>query len=508
MNGLATRTFVIENHDEAFYLWADHGMRGRTVVHVDAHVDYFPGTCADIGSYIYHAHRRGLISRFYWVVPDPTWQSPRLRRRLIGSMIELGLQADSGAAAGISGSLQGLHFWVGPLGELPQIDAPVLLDLDVDYFLTPFCYVGVREWLVPWRLPESLVRRLQDRQIRWDIATIAASVEGGYTPMQWRLLAPYTQALLEGRSPGFSLSRLTGGALAYVLGDAGGARTHFATAARAGAGTEEQAAAEVWLARLSLEAGDPDSARRHVRAAASFGEAYASSWICPGFGFWYQGSTRAAVRSFRQWSQALPEEPSLFSLWALAVLQDDPETAADLAAWAYALGPECADSNLALGRALLRKGEPKAAVAHLERALALVRRGGRTLLAPIRSKAAPQAASTLAIVTIMKDLMKAYYQVGNAARAARFHDFLRQHRLMSPADEYELLRTLRRSGPAVPALTRPLRGLPTRWQALVHRALRLAYLAAGRTDHLIVEWQVRRLYGILSAPGKTGLGPI
>lgn len=42
MNGLATRTFVIENHDEAFYLWADHGMRGRTVVHVDAHVDYFP----------------------------------------------------------------------------------------------------------------------------------------------------------------------------------------------------------------------------------------------------------------------------------------------------------------------------------------------------------------------------------------------------------------------------------------------------------------------------------
>ncbi len=104
--------------------------------------------------------------------------------------------------------------------------------------------------------------------------------------------------------------------------------------------------------------------------------------------------------------------------------------------------------------------------------------------------------------------MKAYYQVGNAARAARFHDFLRQHRLMSPADEYELLRTLRRSGPAVPALTRPLRGLPTRWQALVHRALRLAYLAAGRTDHLIVEWQVRRLYGILSAPGKTGLGPI
>src|SRR3989442_15151426 len=96
---------MMEDHDGAYYAWKQAGFSGRTLLHIDAHIDWAwigdkdpralvrarslaqvesmlkerclwnlsdrkPDDLVHIGNYIYPALNEGIVNDFYWVVPD------------------------------------------------------------------------------------------------------------------------------------------------------------------------------------------------------------------------------------------------------------------------------------------------------------------------------------------------------------------------------------------------------------------------------------------------------
>jgi hypothetical protein len=77
------RVFLIENHDEAYTVWRDLGVRNRILVHIDAHHNkYGQWPAADgsrpqitIANRIYPVVEEGALREGVWVVPDRTLNS-------------------------------------------------------------------------------------------------------------------------------------------------------------------------------------------------------------------------------------------------------------------------------------------------------------------------------------------------------------------------------------------------------------------------------------------------
>src|SRR2546429_6125546 len=96
---------MMEDHDGAYYAWKQAGVRGRILLHIDAHIDWAwigdrdprdllearslaevesllrerclwnlsdrrPDDLIHIGNYIYPALKEGIVKEFYWIVPD------------------------------------------------------------------------------------------------------------------------------------------------------------------------------------------------------------------------------------------------------------------------------------------------------------------------------------------------------------------------------------------------------------------------------------------------------
>jgi len=192
-----SRVFVVENHDQAYYVWRDQGVARRVLVHIDAHPDMNwvrDGAPVTIADFICPALTNELVREIVWVVPDPTWESAKGRwvvlrylKRILSKYPE-----SAPAIAGkdqISARIMGRPLRVCPLRLLPEWREPVLLDIDVDFLLIPILSgTGDIHSPLPWCWPEDVVSRLCERGLRSDLITIAYSVEGGYTPLQWKYL--------------------------------------------------------------------------------------------------------------------------------------------------------------------------------------------------------------------------------------------------------------------------------------------------------------------------------
>lgn len=170
------QVFIFENHDEAVDRWRLAGVRNRLLVHVDAHHDAVrrsPHEPITIANYVRAAIEEGLVREAIWAVPEPSWQRPSIRRAITRHVA--GLQIPMRAC---------------PVSALPVRSEPVLLDIDVDYFVTPAVRFGAPDVLspLPWCRPGDLANKLRERQVCTDLVTIAYSVEGGHTPLQWKYL--------------------------------------------------------------------------------------------------------------------------------------------------------------------------------------------------------------------------------------------------------------------------------------------------------------------------------
>ncbi|MFH0940410.1 MAG: UPF0489 family protein [Candidatus Omnitrophota bacterium] len=207
---------LMEDHDQAYYTWRQMGLKGRTLVHIDAHMDF--GRLPDmdpeellsarnneeirrilarqpvwnpfskkkeklvhIGNYIYPAARDGIVNKFYWVVPSPSLRAWRGR-----NYIKRNLKWHKDVI-------------VCSLETISNIKEPVLLDIDVDFMLTPYVWDDQSPERAPWILPRELVQKLSDMKIIFDVATISYSVNGGYTPLRFKYLGDELKSLLEGR---------------------------------------------------------------------------------------------------------------------------------------------------------------------------------------------------------------------------------------------------------------------------------------------------------------------
>jgi hypothetical protein len=227
------RIFLMENHDEAYWAWQRAGVCDRILVHIDAHEDMWwvaDEDSLDIANFISRAVTAGMVKEVFWVVPDQTWDSEQIRRR-VRRRLEKVLKSYPGDGPKIaeedeqiSAVLLGRSLRVCPLANLPRISEPVLLDIDVDYLVIPrACNNREAPPPIPWCWPGDLAERLFKHGLTSDLVTIAYSVEGGFTALKWKYLGDELALRLGGTDQ--SASRLRGmehlrrGILAAVRGD-------------------------------------------------------------------------------------------------------------------------------------------------------------------------------------------------------------------------------------------------------------------------------------------------
>lgn len=236
---------VMENHDEAYAAWSSRKISQKTLLHIDAHIDFCwisddPRSILDasclpelyrkaharpswnftarrqhelisIANFIYPAVREGMVREFYWVVPDPVWDSLRQRRLLrrlfrnLRSTYQQGVGPVHEYSGRMETTLLGVRTVVTTLRELPPIPEEVLLDIDTDFLINrqlegePLYFrAGAAS---PWISPGEVADTLCSKQIRPLITTIAYSVEGGFTPLEYKYLGDELAALLAGRRP-------------------------------------------------------------------------------------------------------------------------------------------------------------------------------------------------------------------------------------------------------------------------------------------------------------------
>jgi len=224
---------MMEDHDGSYYAWKRAGISGRILLHIDAHIDWAwiadkdprallqaqslsqvelmleerglwnlnqrtNAELVHIGNYIYPALKEGIVKEFYWIVPDSFMENPTEWRHVIRqfqNLQRINPRAMKGVTIDVNrvvAEINDTKVTACTLSHLPDIHEPILLDIDTD-FLMPEPSESVRTvddlWKqLPWIWPDELVSRLKDKGVRTDFATIAYSVEGGYTPLPYKYL--------------------------------------------------------------------------------------------------------------------------------------------------------------------------------------------------------------------------------------------------------------------------------------------------------------------------------
>ena len=220
--------FVMENHNEALAYWRRLGVKDKTLVHIDSHFDFAWITDSDpqallslkslegfkknslmnplwnlsgrakeelvhIGNYIEPAIKEGIVGEFFWVVPD-FFCSTKIRLRRLKNQIRDSLLRNPGFNTKVvtennclKAKIGKVNLTVCSLEALPRIESDALLDIDVDYFVN-----GNALWLHP----DTFARILKQKVPR-GLVTIAYSVEGGFTPIEYKFIGDYLLALFD-----------------------------------------------------------------------------------------------------------------------------------------------------------------------------------------------------------------------------------------------------------------------------------------------------------------------
>jgi tetratricopeptide (TPR) repeat protein len=224
---------MMEDHEGAYYAWKQAGISGRVLLHIDAHIDWnwiadkdprdllqaqsvhqlesmleerrlwnLSGRKSEelvhIGNYIYPAVVEGIVKEFYWVVPDSFMESPAERRNLVRQFQSLkrmnprAMKTVTVKDHRVVAEINNTKVTACTLSHLPDIQEPVLLDIDTDFLMREpheLLKAGTdpRRQL-PWIWPDELIARLKTKGVRTDFATIAYSVEGGFTPLPYKYL--------------------------------------------------------------------------------------------------------------------------------------------------------------------------------------------------------------------------------------------------------------------------------------------------------------------------------
>ncbi|NGP46776.1 hypothetical protein G4V62_18190 [Bacillaceae bacterium SIJ1] len=288
---------VIDDHDEAYYIWKENNISKATLLHIDAHSDIQDEKELHIGSFIRHAINTNIVNSYYWIIPKDFHKNKFRHTEVLLHLQFNGTQNIKVLKNGvITGKLNDCEIWVGPYDLLPKINEPVLLDIDIDYFITSPTFVGYKESLSIWEQPKELIRFLEKNNILNKIITICTSIQGGYTPFQWKCLADYIQFLITENKELFPIDKLSKGACLFHNNQYEYARKYFLSLLNENEYTMEGSyvlAIKSWLARIEVELKNE---------IYQFDYDYKNNyWICPGFAYFYNRKYDIASEYFRDW---------------------------------------------------------------------------------------------------------------------------------------------------------------------------------------------------------------
>jgi len=386
---------TVENHDAAYQTWVAAGVRHRTLVHLDAHHDmHWVADPRDItiGNFIARALTDDLLDVVYWVVPDGTW-TPAGRhavRRHLRALRKTYPHSGSVSRGDrwFQADLLGKRLVVCTLENLPRVERP-LLDIDVDYLIMPAAsYFGDRHGSLPWCWPSDVVRRLTDAGVgASDLTTIAYSVEGGYTPLQWKYLGDELSVHLSGATRNGGVVSSMECMRRAVMLESRGARRAAEQSFLDSAAAAEHAAPWYWLSRLAAADGRAADARRYFDRTIALDPSYYTAY--DGGGLWAFRHSRwhAAERAFQGVLLRDPaHEFALTGLALLALRRKRWAEAEHFARAALARNDTLVDAHRVLAAALAGSGRHRIGLATYDRSLRLVLAGHKPFLRPLATE--------------------------------------------------------------------------------------------------------------------------
>ena len=388
---------LIENHDEAYHVWRDRGVEEMVPVHIDAHHDMYGSWTPSsdkgitIANYVLPALESGIVSEVFWLVPDKSWASAKDRQDT-EQIVEKIVTKNGGSSSDlqvnerqIRAVVLGKPLTVCTLDNLPEIDGETLLDIDVDFFIIPnISYNGIVNYgELPWCWPADLISRLSATKLRTDLVTIAYSVEGVYTPLQWKYLGDEVAQRLQqinGSEVGIiqGAKEMRRAALAAQSRDYDAAEQHYRAANQL---WPASAAPLLHLAHLSVVMGRPANGKQLYQQAVALDPSYQTPYNSAGFWYFSNGRYAAAERAHRRTLLLNAESAYAYlGLGWIAARKKRWGEAEDLLRKALARNGQSIDANRVSGVVLSKMGRREEAIQAFNQTLKLALRGYKSVL--------------------------------------------------------------------------------------------------------------------------------
>ncbi len=201
---------MFEDHSGALVSWMKKGHEDMTLVHVDHHSDceYVPehkiqrlrklyenkewdeilkhkdkgGVLFSLADFIYPAYKLGIVKKVYWVTtldlfwsnnPLPVVQAYLRENKYSDDIID-SFRIDGKTA---TGSVHGLEVTISTLDDLPPIQEPVMLSIDIDYFSNIMKESKINEL----KVLRDFMSILRNKKLKVKNLDVTYSVNGGYT---------------------------------------------------------------------------------------------------------------------------------------------------------------------------------------------------------------------------------------------------------------------------------------------------------------------------------------
>lgn len=194
--------FLIENHHEAYFLWKKNRIKNYSLIHIDAHldlrIDYLfrvSDSYIDIGNFIFPAIKEGIVKDIYWIIPGRGDLSCidlfAIKRCLqnIQSHDQLPVSPIIWDKKKVLVQICGVQLTICKIVNLPTIKKKVLIDIDVDFFVTAKNnHTQPEDPKKQWISVAEFVNIIHTSQLVSELTTISYSVEGGWTPLIFKAI--------------------------------------------------------------------------------------------------------------------------------------------------------------------------------------------------------------------------------------------------------------------------------------------------------------------------------
>jgi tetratricopeptide (TPR) repeat protein len=421
---------LIENHDEAYAVWRDAGVKDRILIHIDAHHDMW--WCEDLGvlniaNFVSQALKDKMVRAVFWVVPDQSLATPQNRYVIARQLKDLikgypnatrNIRRERGC---IRATVLGKQITVCSLSSLPRFEEPVLLDIDIDFMVIRRVTNSAfnENDSLPWCWPSTLLSFLQKAAVYSDVITIAYSVEGGYTPLQWKYLGDELALRLRDRFADPNSLRgmelLGEGARAAVSGDLAIAEASLIEARDR---LPSSAAPSYHLACFYGRTGRVEDGRALYLQALAKDTTYRTSYSSVGLVHYWGRRLDEAEDAYRQTLHLNPTDASaLMGLGRVEMTRRKWQEAEHLLRGSLELNANDIDACRALANVLTKTRRPIEAIEYWEKSLRLALHGRSALSGAIMSGSKKSQILDTGHAEAYARLAQLYEQTGDATRA-------------------------------------------------------------------------------------------